>query len=75
MEAGRAILEACIELGGSITAEHGVGIEKLPLMTELYSGRDLDAMWRIKRVFDPGGVMTPGKVLPPLETVASTIYG
>lgn len=75
MEAGRAILEACIELGGSITAEHGVGIEKLPLMTKLYSSPDLDVMWRIKRVFDPGGVMTPGKVLPPLQPATSTISG
>ncbi|GAB6184774.1 FAD-binding oxidoreductase [Thermopirellula anaerolimosa] len=68
MEAGRAILEVCIELGGSITAEHGVGIEKLPLMTTLFSGHDLDAMWRVKQVFDPDRVLTPGKVLPPRKT-------
>ncbi len=65
MAAGRAILEACIELGGSITAEHGVGIEKLPLMTALFSPDDLDVFWRVKRVFDPANIMTPGKLLPP----------
>ncbi|NMC18841.1 MAG: FAD-binding protein [Thermogutta sp.] len=75
MEAGRAILQACIELGGSITAEHGVGIEKLPLMTALFSRRDLDAMRRIQRVFDPGRVMTPGKVLPPAESEAFQAAG
>jgi len=75
MEAGRAILETCIELGGSITAEHGVGIEKLPLMADLFSADDLDAMWRIKRVFDPGLVMTPGKVLPPCGDAKSQASG
>ncbi|GAB6166097.1 FAD-linked oxidase C-terminal domain-containing protein [Thermostilla marina] len=63
-QAGRAILRACIELGGSITAEHGVGVEKIDLMPELFSAEELDTMRRLKEVFDPDGILSPGKLIP-----------
>ena len=63
--AGREVLEECIALGGSITAEHGVGLEKIALMDRLFAPADLDAMRRVREAFDPSGVLNPGKVLPP----------
>lgn len=62
--AGREILERCVALGGSITAEHGVGLEKLPLMELQFGKDDLEAMRRVRRAFDPSGVFAPGKTLP-----------
>ena len=62
--AGRAILHACIELGGSVTAEHGVGIEKLEFMSELYGDDDLATMRDVRRVFDPSRLLNPGKLIP-----------
>jgi len=64
MEAGEELLGECIELGGSITAEHGIGIEKLDLMQRLFTAEDLTAMDRVRRAFDPAGNLNPGKVLP-----------
>jgi glycolate oxidase len=62
--AGRAILEACIELGGSITAEHGVGVEKLALMSRLFAPADLAAMRNVRFAFDPTVRFNPGKLIP-----------
>jgi glycolate oxidase len=62
--AGREVLEECIACGGSITAEHGVGIEKLALMDRLFTADDLDAMRRVRQAFDPLGMLNVGKVLP-----------
>ena len=67
LAAGRELLEACIDCGGSITAEHGVGIEKIDLMDRLFSEEDLTAMARVRRSFDPAGRFNPGKVLPPAK--------
>jgi glycolate oxidase len=64
--ASRAILEECIACGGSITAEHGVGVEKLALMNKLYAPADLRAMHYVRQAFDPAGRMNPGKKLPAL---------
>jgi glycolate oxidase len=64
LAAGREILEECIACGGSITAEHGVGVEKLALMDRLFSPADLDAMRRIRGAFDPTGRLNPGKLIP-----------
>jgi glycolate oxidase len=63
-EAAEAIMQKCAELGGSITGEHGVGIEKNELMPLIFSQDDLAMMKRIKEVFNPQGVLNPGKVLP-----------
>jgi glycolate oxidase len=58
------ILEACIDAGGSITGEHGVGTDKACSMPLLFSESDLAAMARLRRAFDPRGLANPGKVFP-----------
>ena len=63
-EAGREILEACIDAGGSLTGEHGVGMEKNCYMTMQFAPSDLAAMRRIKEAWDPLGLANPGKVFP-----------
>jgi len=62
--AGEEILTWCIDCGGSITGEHGVGMEKHSLMEKLFSEQTLDTMRELKRLFDPDGRLNPGKVLP-----------
>ncbi len=62
--AGEDILEFCIAAGGSITGEHGVGMEKVNLMPHLFPADTLDLMRRLKEVFDPERRFNPGKVLP-----------
>ena len=62
--AGREILEECIASGGSITAEHGIGVEKIGLMDRLFAPADLEAMRRVRRAFDPTGRFNPGKLIP-----------
>ena len=54
----------CAEMGGSITGEHGVGIEKNELMPLIFSSDDMEMMKRIKDVFNPAGSFNPGKLLP-----------
>ena len=82
--AGEDILNYCIDAGGSITGEHGVGMEKNELMAKLFPEPTLDAIRRLKLLFDPDGRLNPGKVLPtgrgcleirqqPL-TAGSTVY-
>ena len=61
---GAAILKLCVEVGGCLTGEHGVGIEKRDLMPEQYSGADMEAQMRIKDVFDPAWLLNPAKVFP-----------
>jgi glycolate oxidase len=63
-EAGLEILTACIEAGGSITGEHGVGMEKNCYLPLQYAETDLAAMLRVKAAFDPLGLSNPGKVFP-----------
>ncbi len=62
--AGTEILEACLDAGGVLTGEHGVGIEKRDLMPRMFSPDDLDAQARLRDAFDPDGVANPQKVLP-----------
>ena len=64
IEAGAATLRACTELGGSITGEHGVGIEKKAYIGLLFSEQDLEAMSRIRKVFDPDNRFNPAKLFP-----------
>ncbi len=64
LNAAKEIMTKCAEMGGSITGEHGVGIEKNELMPLIFSGDDIEMMARIKSVFNPGGSFNPGKVLP-----------
>jgi glycolate oxidase len=58
------ILGKCIELGGSVTGEHGIGVEKLSFMDRLFSEDDLAVMACVRRAFNPSGICSPGKVLP-----------
>jgi len=62
--AGAEILETCVEAGGVISGEHGIGSEKRDYMGLLFSEADLDAMKRLRAVFDPDGVCNPGKIFP-----------
>ena len=64
IKAGEEILEYCISVGGSITGEHGVGMEKAQLMERLFDGDSLDMIGRFKHLFDPDCRLNPGKVLP-----------
>jgi len=58
------IMEACIATGGSITGEHGVGLDKMRYMESIFSGTSLNAMCELRGVFDPGRRSNPGKVVP-----------
>ena len=62
--AGSEILAMCVELGGSITGEHGIGTEKLDQVPLMYREQDLEVMRRARTAFDPSGLCNPGKVLP-----------
>ncbi len=64
IEAGGEILKLCVEAGGTITGEHGIGIEKNKYMSWLFTEDDIKAMERIKDTFDPRGLFNPGKVFP-----------
>jgi glycolate oxidase len=64
IEAGAATLRACIDLGGSITGEHGVGLEKKAYIGLLFNEADLEAMSRVRRAFDPEGRFNPAKLFP-----------
>ncbi|MGR3757901.1 MAG: FAD-linked oxidase C-terminal domain-containing protein [Tranquillimonas sp.] len=66
---GADILRLCVEVGGCLTGEHGVGVEKRDLMTAQYAPADLEAQMRVKDVFDPKWLLNPAKVFP-LETSA-----
>ena len=62
--AGEEMLRAVVELGGALSGEHGIGLEKSAFMPWVYSPDDLDAMQRVKRVFDVDGILNPGKIFP-----------
>ncbi|MFQ5996991.1 MAG: FAD-binding oxidoreductase [Dehalococcoidales bacterium] len=64
-KAGNEVLDACIALGGTITGEHGIGLEKLDAMPYMFDSADLTAMRQVKTVFDPDDVLNPGKIFPP----------
>jgi glycolate oxidase len=61
---GAEILKLCVEVGGCLTGEHGVGIEKRDLMGVQYAQADIEAQMRVKDVFDPGWLLNPAKVFP-----------
>ena len=64
LEAGKAIIEHCVQVGGSLSGEHGIGTEKRDYMTLVYTAEDLAAMAGLKNAFDPGGKFNPGKIFP-----------
>ncbi|CDM64313.1 FAD-binding oxidoreductase [Pyrinomonas methylaliphatogenes] len=63
-EASREIMEACVRAGGTITGEHGVGLDKSEYMRLIFSEDDLETMLRIRAAFDPERLCNPGKILP-----------
>ena len=69
-EFGNDILRNCVALGGVLTGEHGVGIEKRDLMTEMFTEEDLKQQQRVKCAFDPQHLLNPGKVFPVLHRCA-----
>jgi glycolate oxidase len=69
-ELGGRILERCVEVGGTITGEHGVGIEKLRQMCVQFRAAELAAFHDVKRAFDAAGILNPGKAVPTLNRCA-----
>lgn len=67
---GADILRLCVKVGGVLTGEHGVGVEKRDLMGEMFDGADLDQQMRVKCAFDPNHLLNPGKVFPQLRRCA-----
>ncbi|MBL8816052.1 MAG: FAD-binding protein [Planctomyces sp.] len=64
MEASEEILNTCIDLGGSVTGEHGIGVEKISFMKRLFTPEDLAVMEAVRDVFNPKGLCSPAKMLP-----------
>ncbi|MCZ6872533.1 MAG: FAD-binding protein [bacterium] len=64
LQAGEDILRTCVDLGGALSGEHGIGLEKKNCMTWLYNDDDLDVMLRVRQVFNPRELCNPGKVIP-----------
>jgi glycolate oxidase subunit GlcD len=63
-QAGREIMETCVAAGGSITGEHGVGLDKSSYLPLIFSDDDMTAMLQVRAAFDPSGLCNPGKVIP-----------
>ena len=72
-EFGARILELCVAVGGTITGEHGVGIEKINQMCVQFDSTELETFRAVKRAFDPVGLLNPGKAIPTLQRCAE--YG
>ena len=70
---GAEILETSVAMGGTVTGEHGVGVEKLNSMCVQFSAAENEQMFGVKRAFDPKGLLNPGKVIPTLQRCAE--YG
>ena len=66
-EAGRELMEVCVRAGGTITGEHGVGLDKRELLPLVFSDADMNAMLLVRAAFDPLGLCNPGKIVPMLR--------
>jgi len=66
----REVLEKCVEVGGTITGEHGVGVEKIDQMCTQFGREELETFHAVKRAFDPAGLLNPGKAVPTLARCA-----
>jgi glycolate oxidase len=58
------IMKLCVDVGGSLSGEHGIGYEKKDFMNLVFSDSDLETMMRVKRVFNPDGLLNPDKIFP-----------
>lgn len=75
-KAGEDILDACIAMGGTISGEHGIGLEKMKAMRHMFDPADIAAMRKAKHAFDPDDIFNPGKMFPPeTETPQPTTGG
>src|SRR2546421_1879452 len=63
-QAGRELIEVCVRAGGSITGEHGVGLDKSSYLPLIFSDDDMDLMLSVRAAFDPSGLCNPGKIIP-----------
>jgi FAD/FMN-containing dehydrogenase len=66
-DAGRDLMETCVRAGGSITGEHGVGLDKRELLPLIFSEKDMETMLLVRAAFDSSGLMNPGKIIPLLR--------
>jgi FAD/FMN-containing dehydrogenase len=73
--ASRAIMELCVNVGGSITGEHGVGMDKIGYMKLIFDEEDLNRMHAVRDVFNPSGLCNPGKVIPATKTCRYCGFG
>lgn len=64
VEAGESVMRRCLELGGSVTGEHGVGVEKIDLLGEMFTDADLRLQDQLRKIINPQNTCNPGKVLP-----------
>jgi glycolate oxidase len=69
------ILEMCVEMGGSITGEHGVGVEKREYLPAMFNEEEIDCLRRVRAAFDPLGIANPGKMFPTAEAPALRQHG
>jgi FAD/FMN-containing dehydrogenase len=74
VEAGGEILRACVAEGGSVTGEHGIGVEKKEFISLMFSQRDLEVMERMRRAFNPGDLCNPGKIFPSSRHVCTESF-
>lgn len=72
LAAGNELLEECVACGGSVTAEHGIGVEKLHFMSRLFAPSDLEAMARVHRAMNVAGRLSPGKLLPEVPEIQAS---
>ncbi len=72
VEAGGEILKVCAEVGGSISGEHGIGLEKADFMPLIFTAADLQCMSRVKEAFNPTGRCNPGKIFPSRRACAES---
>lgn len=66
-DAGREIMQKCVDVGGTITGEHGVGLDKSEYLPLIFSNDDMETMLRVRVAFDPTGLCNPGKIIPTLS--------
>jgi len=69
------ILRMCVDMGGSITGEHGVGLEKRAYLSAMFGPDEIACMQRIRAAFDPLGIANPGKMFPAADAPALTQHG
>jgi hypothetical protein len=73
--ASKEIIRLCVGVGGSITGEHGVGLDKIESMKSIFSDDDLGRMLAVRDVFNPDGLCNPGKVIPLTKTCRFCGFG